>query len=64
MDNDLAGTSSSMELLNKCQEMGVEAWFFNYQHTDMKDVGAMSLDEIRLGLEKAKHIAQGKKAVV
>lgn len=64
MDNDLAGTSSSVELLNKCQEMGVEAWFFNYQHTDMKDVGAMSLDEIRLGLEKAKHIAQGKKAVV
>lgn len=64
MDNDLAGTSSSMELLNKCQEMGVEAWFFSYKHTDMKDVGAMSLDEVRLGLEKARHIAQGKKAVV
>lgn len=64
MDNDQAGKSSSMELFNKCREMGIEAWFFDYRHTDMKDVGAMSLDEVRSGLENARHIAQGRKVVL
>lgn len=60
MDNDQAGHASSKELLYKCREMGVEAWFFDYRHTDMKDVGAMSLDEIKSGLENARHIARGR----
>ena len=64
MDNDQAGKSSSMELFNRCQEMGVEAWFFDYSHTDMKDVGGMSLDEVRTGLEKARHIVHGRKVVL
>jgi len=40
--------------------MGKEAWFFNYSHTDMKDVGAMSKVEIESGLETAKHMVRGK----
>lgn len=64
LDNDTAGKSSSMEMFNKCRDMGVDAWFFDYRHTDMKDVGAMSLDEVRSGLENARHIAQGRKVAL
>ena len=64
MDNDQAGKASAMELFNKCRSMGVEAWFFNYRHTDMKDVGAMSLDEVKSGIEGARHIAHGRKVAL
>lgn len=60
LDNDNAGKSSSMTLLDLCKEMGKEAWFFNYSGTDMKDVGAMSKFEIESGLETAKHMVRGK----
>lgn len=63
MDNDEAGLKSSMDLLTKCQEAGTEAWFFNYGTIDVKDIGGMSLDEVRYGLQNAKHIARGKKAL-
>jgi DNA primase len=60
LDNDNAGQSASMTMLELCKEMGKEAWFFNYSHTDMKDVGAMSKVEIESGLETAKHMVRGK----
>jgi 5S rRNA maturation endonuclease (ribonuclease M5) len=63
MDNDEAGLKSSSNLLDLCKEYEKEAWFFNYKNTDMKDVGAMSKDEIVYGLEHAKHIVHGKKAL-
>jgi 5S rRNA maturation endonuclease (ribonuclease M5) len=63
MDNDDAGRASSVELLKLCKDMGVESWFFNYDNTDRKDVGGMSRDEIRWGLDNARHMVQGKKAV-
>jgi DNA primase len=64
MDNDEAGKTSSLRLYNLCKQMDKEAWFFNYNHLDIKDIGGMSLDEIRYGIDKAKHIAHGLKVVV
>lgn len=63
MDNDTSGRESSVNLLILCQEYGKEAWFFNYEQTDMKDVGGMSKAEIQYGLEKARHMVHGKKAL-
>lgn len=63
MDNDTAGVQSSLDLLDNCKVMGAEAWFFNYGDTDIKDIGGMSLKEIEYGLQTAKHMMRGKKAV-
>ena len=62
MDNDQAGLSSSSTLLEYANLMGFECWFFNYNNTDMKDIGAMSKAEIMYGLENAKHSLHGKRA--
>jgi len=64
MDNDDAGRSSSLSLLQLCQDSGTEAYFFNYSHTDMKDVGAMSKSEINTGIDSAKHYVRGQKALL
>jgi len=64
MDNDEAGHKSNMSLYHICKEMEKEAWFFNYNHLDIKDIGGMSLDEVRFGLDNAKHIAHGLKVVI
>ena len=59
MDNDEAGHKSNMSLYNMCKDMEKEAWFFNYNALDVKDIGGMSLDEVRFGLDNAKHISRG-----
>ena len=64
MDNDEAGHKSNMSLYHICKDMEKEAWFFNYNHLDIKDIGGMSLDEVRFGLDNAKHIAHGLKVVI
>lgn len=64
LDNDEAGRSSSLSVLDLCKKMNTEVWFFNYSHTDCKDVGGMSKDEILLGIENAKHSIHGFKAVI
>jgi DNA primase len=64
MDNDEAGHKSSMSLYYLCKEMEKEAWFFNYSDFDVKDIGGMSLDEVKFGLDNAKHIAHGLKVVI
>lgn len=64
MDNDDAGKASSLELLKLCREMMTEAWFFNYNHTDMKDVGAMSKEEIQIGIDSARHSVHGFGAIL
>lgn len=64
MDNDEAGKNSALKLYNLCKEMEKEAWFFNYGTMDVKDIGGMSLDEIRFGLDNAKHIVHGLRAVL
>ena len=63
MDNDEAGRVSSLGLLSSCNELGLEARFFNYSQTDMKDVGAMGRDEIEWGLQNARHFVRGEKAI-
>jgi 5S rRNA maturation endonuclease (ribonuclease M5) len=55
LDNDESGINSSKKML----EHNFEAWYFNYGHTDMKDVGAMSRIEILTGLDNAKHSVNG-----
>jgi DNA primase len=64
LDNDEAGRKSSLELLNACKSMGIDGKFFNYSHTDMKDIGAMSKDEILIGIDSAKHYVRGVKAII
>lgn len=59
MDNDEAGKNATRTLYELCKEQGKEAWFFDYQSTDMKDVGSMSKVEIESGLENARHITRG-----
>ena len=63
LDNDDAGRSASKSLLVKCLNQGIEAWLFNYSNTDMKDIGAMSKDEIEWGLQNARHVIRGAKAI-
>jgi DNA primase len=55
MDADEAGKASSKRLLELTQKLNFEAWFFDYSHTDMKDVGAMSRAEIITGIRNATH---------
>lgn len=55
LDNDESGLNSSRRML----EQPFEARYFNYGHTDMKDVGAMSRLEILTGLDNAKHSVHG-----
>ena len=64
MDNDDAGKKSSMDLFHRAKEMEKEVWFFNYKDTEVKDIGGMSLDEVRYGLDNAKHIAYGLRVVL
>lgn len=59
MDNDAAGKASSLDMLKRCQDMGVEAWFFNYGDIDVKDIGGMSLEEVNYGFEHAHHMVKG-----
>ena len=63
MDNDAAGKTSSLSLLSMCDELNTEAWFFNYAGIEVKDVGAMTLDEVRSGIETSKHMIKGDKAI-
>lgn len=58
LDNDDAGRSASYEVIKECIAKQVEAWFFNYDGIDMKDVGGMSRSEIELGISNARHIAR------
>lgn len=55
MDADDAGTTSALSVLQMTRVFGFECWFFDYGHTDMKDVGGMSKAEILEGLENARH---------
>ena len=54
-DNDEAGRDATMRMLSTLQDMWFEAWFFDYSHTDQKDVGGMSKMEILEGLTNARH---------
>lgn len=59
LDNDESGLAASKSMLEKSIQLGFEAWFFNYSHTEMKDVGGMSRQEILTGLANAKHSVHG-----
>jgi len=54
-DNDDAGNKTSARML----DLPIDAWYFNYSHTDMKDIGAMSKAEIQTGIETAMHSVNG-----
>ena len=63
LDNDESGFNSSKKMLDLSIKLGFEAWFFNYSHTEMKDVGGMSRSEILTGLDNAKHSVHGLGAI-
>lgn len=64
MDNDEAGTTASLKLLTEFRKQGMECSFFDYSHTDAKDVGDMTDQEILKGIESARHCVLGKKAIL
>jgi DNA primase len=55
MDADDAGQKSSSFISDATIELGFEAWFFNYNGIDVKDIGAMSKVEILHGIDTARH---------
>lgn len=59
LDHDDSGLTASRNMLELSYTLGFEAWFFNYAHTEMKDVGGMSKAEILEGLRNAKHSVHG-----
>lgn len=62
-DHDDAGRLASEKVLELANKYQFEAWFFNYSHTDMKDVGGMSKAEILQGIDSARHSLHGSKAL-
>jgi len=63
LDNDESGKAASRDMLKRCKELNLEAWFFKYGDIDIKDVGGMSKDEILSGLQNAKHMIHGERAL-
>ena len=64
LDHDESGMVASKTMLDNSIKLGFEAWFFNYAHTEMKDIGGMSRQEILLGLANAKHSVHGTGALL
>ena len=60
---DAAGKKAALAILAKVKSLGMECWFFNYGDSGVKDVGDMTEDRIRYGLENAKHCVFGEKAI-
>jgi DNA primase len=63
MDNDEAGKATSLDLVNKARNLWMEFWLFDYSHVDVKDIGAMSKNEILQGLDRAKHCLYGDRSL-
>lgn len=63
-DNDAAGQTASLRMLDLSRKTGFECKFFNYGDSEAKDIGDMSEDEIRYGLDTAKHCVLGKAAIL
>lgn len=63
-DNDDAGRTASLRMLDLCRKTGLECKFFNYSGIDFKDIGEMTDDLIHRGLETARHCVLGKSAVL
>jgi DNA primase len=59
MDNDEAGRSTASDLVHRARDLWMEFWLFDYSDVDVKDIGAMSKDEIIKGLDRAKHCLYG-----
>jgi len=63
-DNDTAGREASLRMLDLSRKTGFECKFFNYMQANVKDIGDMSEDAIRLGIDKARHCVLGKAAIL
>jgi hypothetical protein len=42
-------------MVKASQDLGFEAWFFEYADIDVKDVGGMSKAEVLKGIFEARH---------
>jgi len=63
-DNDDAGRTAALRMLDLSRKTGFECKFFNYSGIDQKDIGGMMDNEIYKGLETAKHCVLGKAAIL
>jgi DNA primase len=59
LDNDEAGVACTKQAVELLLQYGIEFSYFNYDETDKKDIGDMSLEEIKWGREHAVHMAFG-----
>lgn len=60
---DSAGMKASQEAMKSARKNGIECSFFNYDHTDKKDIGDMSNEEFVKGYDTARHCSLGIKAL-
>lgn len=63
MDNDDAGRTTSADLIRRATSLWMDFWLFDYSHVDVKDIGAMSKNEILQGLDRAKHCLYGDRSL-
>lgn len=63
MDNDEAGLNTSRDLIRRATALWMEFWLFDYSDVDVKDIGAMSKNEIIKGLDRAKHCLYGDRSL-
>jgi hypothetical protein len=59
---DPSGKKASEQMLEIARKYGFELKFFNYRDPHAKDIGDMSEEDIRFGIEKAKDMIFGEKA--
>jgi hypothetical protein len=60
---DPAGEKISLDMFNRIRSLGMECMFFAYGDSGKKDIGDMTLDEVKFGIENAKHFVFGTGAV-
>ena len=61
-DNDDAGKKACAQMLGFARKYGMELKFFNYDGIDVKDVGDMTEEEIRQGIDTARDRVWGRAA--
>lgn len=60
---DEAGKKASLDMLARSKRGGFECWFFAYGDSGVKDIGDMTVDQIRYGIDNAKHCVFGESAI-
>ena len=60
---DTAGEKAAKDMFRRSKQEGFECWFFNYGDSGAKDIGDMDDDQVRWGIENARHCVFGESAI-